>query len=183
MHYERKVNGAFRSLRLVALCTYCSDTCSASDVIDVCSHHEFALARRQGAWQLLESSSLKSAKEELVRLRTEVAKLRDERDRAQSVLNTSGSLMTAEKASHHGGSWASALNGATTSRPSASNTLQWPPSQVACRLPLANSHLPAGLFSIRWTRVRARRAQPSAAASPWRRRIPVSPLGTPRRSC
>ncbi len=72
MHYERKVNGAFRSLRLVALCTYCSDTCSASDVIDVCSHHEFALARRQGAWQLLESSSLKTAKEELVRLNAEL---------------------------------------------------------------------------------------------------------------
>jgi hypothetical protein len=40
----------------------------------------------------------KDAKEELSHLRTEVAKLRDERDKAQSVLNTSGSLLTAEKA-------------------------------------------------------------------------------------
>lgn len=72
MHYERKVNGAFRNLRLVALCTYCSETCSASDVIDVCSHHEFALSRRDGSWQLLESSSLKIAKEELVRLNAEL---------------------------------------------------------------------------------------------------------------
>jgi hypothetical protein len=38
------------------------------------------------------------AKEELLRLRTDVAKLREERDKAQSVLNTSGSLITAEKA-------------------------------------------------------------------------------------
>jgi len=38
------------------------------------------------------------AKEELVKLRDEVARLRDERDKAQSVLNTSGSLLTAEKA-------------------------------------------------------------------------------------
>lgn len=38
------------------------------------------------------------AKEELVRLRGEVAKLREERDQAQSILNTSGSLITAEKA-------------------------------------------------------------------------------------
>jgi hypothetical protein len=37
------------------------------------------------------------AKEELVLLRSEVAKLRDERDKAQSVLNTSSSLITAEK--------------------------------------------------------------------------------------
>lgn len=36
--------------------------------------------------------------EELASLRAEVARLRDERDKAQSVLNTSGSLITAEKA-------------------------------------------------------------------------------------
>jgi len=36
--------------------------------------------------------------EELVRLRGDVAKLREERDKAQSVFNTSASLLTAEKA-------------------------------------------------------------------------------------
>jgi hypothetical protein len=38
------------------------------------------------------------AQEELAKLRTEVSQLREERNRAQSVLNTSGSLLTAEKA-------------------------------------------------------------------------------------
>jgi hypothetical protein len=38
------------------------------------------------------------AKEELLRLRNDAAKLREERDKAQSILNTSGSLITAEKA-------------------------------------------------------------------------------------
>lgn len=38
------------------------------------------------------------AKEELLRLRADVVKLREERDQAQSILNTSGSLITAEKA-------------------------------------------------------------------------------------
>ncbi len=37
------------------------------------------------------------AKEELEKLRTEVVTLRQERDKAQSILNTSGSLLTAEK--------------------------------------------------------------------------------------
>ena len=37
------------------------------------------------------------AKEELVKLRSDVEKLRTERDKAQSILNTSGSLITAEK--------------------------------------------------------------------------------------
>jgi hypothetical protein len=38
------------------------------------------------------------AKEELMQLRAETAKLREERDKAQSVVNTSASLITAEKA-------------------------------------------------------------------------------------
>jgi len=38
------------------------------------------------------------AKEELTRLRADAAKLREERDKAQSVFNTSASLITAEKA-------------------------------------------------------------------------------------
>src|SRR3569832_2080098 len=38
------------------------------------------------------------AKEELVRLRADVEKTKAERDKAQSVLNTSASLITAEKA-------------------------------------------------------------------------------------
>src|SRR5215208_4730865 len=36
-------------------------------------------------------------KEELLRLREDIAKLRDQRDKAQSILNTSASLITAEK--------------------------------------------------------------------------------------
>lgn len=39
-----------------------------------------------------------SGKEELIQLRAEAARLRDERDKAQSVANTSGSLLTAERA-------------------------------------------------------------------------------------
>lgn len=38
------------------------------------------------------------ARQELAELRAEVARLREERDKAQSVVNTSGSLLTAEKA-------------------------------------------------------------------------------------
>jgi signal transduction histidine kinase/CheY-like chemotaxis protein len=72
MEYENKVNQAFRRYNLVALCTYCMDKCSAEDVIDVCCHHQFALARREGNWELLESSSLKIAKESLHQLNTEL---------------------------------------------------------------------------------------------------------------
>ena len=72
MEYERKINASFRRYNLVALCTYCMDRCSASDVIDVCCEHQFALARRAGQWELLESSSLKVAKDDLIRLNGEL---------------------------------------------------------------------------------------------------------------
>jgi hypothetical protein len=39
-----------------------------------------------------------NAKEELAKLRVEVTQLKEQRDKAQSILNTSGSLLTAEKA-------------------------------------------------------------------------------------
>lgn len=70
IEYEPKVHATFRQHKLVALCTYCLDNCSASDVIDVCCQHQFALARREGTWELLESSSLKIAKDSLMQLNT-----------------------------------------------------------------------------------------------------------------
>ena len=79
MEYERKVNATFRKHNLVALCTYCLDNCSASDVIDVCCQHQFALARREGTWELLESSSLKIAKDSLIQLNTELEARVEER--------------------------------------------------------------------------------------------------------
>ena len=79
MEYEHKINTTFRRYKLVALCTYCMDRCSASDVIDVCCEHQFALARRAGEWTLLESSSLKVAKDDLMRLNGELESRVDER--------------------------------------------------------------------------------------------------------
>ncbi|MBA2675741.1 MAG: response regulator [Ramlibacter sp.] len=72
MAYEEKVNSTFRRYNLVALCTYCMEKCTADDVLDVCCHHQFALARRQGDWELLESASLKIAKEQLQRQNTDL---------------------------------------------------------------------------------------------------------------
>lgn len=72
MDYEGKVSNAFRPRNMVALCTYCLDSCTAEDVIEVCHHHEFALTRRKGVWEQLESASLKIAREELHRANSEL---------------------------------------------------------------------------------------------------------------
>src|SRR5947209_2000039 len=60
--YEAKVTAAFARRRVIALCTYCLEKCTASDVLDVVRTHQFALTRRLGAWELIESSALKVAK-------------------------------------------------------------------------------------------------------------------------
>ena len=65
--YEEAVNGTFRNFRIVGLCTYHLESCTAEDVIDVCRNHQFALTRRAGDWELIESSTLKMAKAELER--------------------------------------------------------------------------------------------------------------------
>jgi PAS domain S-box-containing protein len=59
--YEAKVNNAIGGHRMLALCTYSLDKCSASQVIDVVNNHQFALIKREGKWVSVESSSYRIA--------------------------------------------------------------------------------------------------------------------------
>lgn len=63
--YERKINTCFCDRRILALCSYCTLRCDAGEAMDVVQNHEFALARRRGAWTMIESASVKRAKEAL----------------------------------------------------------------------------------------------------------------------
>ena len=64
--YEAVVDSVIGQYRMLAICTYSLDRCGASDVIDVVSNHRFALIRREGEWQSVESSERKRAEEALV---------------------------------------------------------------------------------------------------------------------
>lgn len=72
MEYEWKVNENFRKFRILGLCTYSLDRCGADEVIDVVRNHEFAVALRRGEWEVVESASLKRAKDDLQRLNQEL---------------------------------------------------------------------------------------------------------------
>jgi len=63
--YESLVNEAFGSRRIIGLCTYCMGKCGAAEVLDLVNTHAFALARRRGQWEVVESPSIKLAKAEL----------------------------------------------------------------------------------------------------------------------
>jgi len=70
--YEQKVNETFHRHQIVGLCSYCLQRCDSVGILDVVRNHQFAVARREGAWEVLESSSLKIAKAELRRLNSEL---------------------------------------------------------------------------------------------------------------
>jgi signal transduction histidine kinase len=65
--YEEKVNTCFGDQRIIALCSYCLDRCGGREILDVVRNHQFAVVRRAGEWELIESAALKLAKEELRR--------------------------------------------------------------------------------------------------------------------
>lgn len=67
MDYESRVNETFRQHRIVCMCSYCLGKSHATGVLDVVRSHEFAVVRRDGMWEVVESAALKIAKAELRR--------------------------------------------------------------------------------------------------------------------
>ena len=62
VQYEERLNSIIGDYRMMAICTYSLDSCSAREVIDVCSNHQFSLIRQAGTWELIESSGLKETR-------------------------------------------------------------------------------------------------------------------------
>ena len=54
--YEAAVSDVIGKYKMLALCTYSLDRCTAADVLDVVRNHEFALIKQEGKWELLEKS-------------------------------------------------------------------------------------------------------------------------------
>jgi len=68
MAYEAEVNRVLRQHRMIALCTYPLDRCTADGVLEVVRNHQSAIGRIAGKWEMVGASSLKIANEELRRL-------------------------------------------------------------------------------------------------------------------
>ncbi len=57
--YEAAVDAAIGRRRMIALCTYSLTKCGAAEIMDVVSNHAFALIKRSGKWELIESAERK----------------------------------------------------------------------------------------------------------------------------
>ena len=88
---EAAVNEAISDQRLAVLCTYPLATCGAFEILDTVRNHHFALARRYGSWEVIETAALKQTKAELNRLNEKLE---------QRVLERTNELMQASEALH-----------------------------------------------------------------------------------
>jgi C4-dicarboxylate-specific signal transduction histidine kinase len=70
--YEEALNDAVANQHLAVLCTYPLAACGALEILDVVRTHQFALARRHGTWDVIETAGLKQAKAEIKRLNEEL---------------------------------------------------------------------------------------------------------------
>ncbi|MDF3036984.1 MAG: hypothetical protein K0S28_2258 [Paucimonas sp.] len=89
--YEARVTETFAGRRIIALCSYHLGMTNGNEVLGVVRNHQFALARREGEWDVIENSAIKLAKQELHKANLEL-----ERRVAERTAELSNALRTVE---------------------------------------------------------------------------------------
>ncbi|MCU1341984.1 MAG: sensory transduction histidine kinase, partial [Candidatus Acidoferrum typicum] len=85
--YEDSLNQAVANQRLAVLCTYPLAACGATEILDVVRTHQFAVTKRRGGWDVIETAGHKQAKAEIKRLNEELEQRVLERTRQITVVN------------------------------------------------------------------------------------------------
>jgi signal transduction histidine kinase/CheY-like chemotaxis protein len=65
MEYEATVDTIFGRHRILAICTYSLKRCGALQIMDVISNHAFALVKRAGKWEVIQSAERKKVEASL----------------------------------------------------------------------------------------------------------------------
>lgn len=63
--YEATVNDIIGNYKIVALCSYSLEKCNAVELIDVVRNHQFALIKREGKWEQIESDAYRKTTDAL----------------------------------------------------------------------------------------------------------------------
>ncbi len=86
--YEESLNLAVANQRLAVLCTYPLAACGAAEILDVVRTHQFAVTRRRGSWDVIETAGHKQAKAEIKRLNEELEQRVIERTSQLTAVNS-----------------------------------------------------------------------------------------------
>ena len=86
--FEAELDKLFPNERTIASCTYPLAAISGEEIFDVVRTHQFAIARRQGEWEIIETPELIQAKAEINRLNEELE---------QRVIERTGELAAANE--------------------------------------------------------------------------------------
>ena len=86
--YEESLNHAVANQRLAVLCTYPLAACGAAEILDVVQTHQFAVTKRRGSWDVIETAGHKQAKAEIKRLNDELEQRVLERTSQLTIVNT-----------------------------------------------------------------------------------------------
>jgi signal transduction histidine kinase/ActR/RegA family two-component response regulator len=70
--YEDSLNQSIAHQRMAVLCTYPLAACGAAEILDVVRTHQFAVAKRRGSWEVIETAGHKQAKAEIKRVNDEL---------------------------------------------------------------------------------------------------------------
>ena len=85
--YEGELNDFIGSRRILALCTYPLARSTAAEILDIARTHQFAIARRNKDWEIVETAQLKQAKAEIKKLNKELEQRVAERTRQLIIVN------------------------------------------------------------------------------------------------
>ena len=70
--YEKQLNDSITDRPMTLLCTYPLANSGAAEIFNVAQTHQFAIAKRRGHWEMVETPELKQAKFEIARLNEEL---------------------------------------------------------------------------------------------------------------
>jgi PAS domain S-box-containing protein len=66
--FEQALDGAVAGSKTIVLCAYPLAPCAATQILEVARTHGYVIAKRDGAWDVLETAALKQTKAQLSRL-------------------------------------------------------------------------------------------------------------------
>src|SRR6266571_3078924 len=87
LEYEQSLNDMLAHQRMIVLCTYPLASRRGGEIFDVAHAHEFAIAKRHGHWEMLETPELKKTKAELAALQEELESRVNQRTKELAAVN------------------------------------------------------------------------------------------------